>query len=700
MRVTGYATCSAARGYKVSCGRPSSCEFSFPQQPSHSDYQAWSPAPVICTSALLHSSVSDRQRSDFCFNMKSFHSIAALAAIAVAPTAFAWYPEQPSCPTSYTPFTYTGCYDNGQPGEPYALEQKTDLDRETSTPQKCMAHCKGNGFRMAGLGYYGECYCGNSIGNAKLSEDKCNFKCNGDSNQICGGDDAVNIYTDPTFNPISSISVSDYKYVGCWTDDAPAPLAKAVFYKQDQLDADNLTNEKCFAACLAKGYPYAGTEWSRECYCGVVVGDGTALTDQSECTKTCTGDSTQICGGDARLSLYVAKGLLSNEPCGKPPVLPGTSSTSSSMSSTSASSASSTTSSAVVTTTSSSAVVTTSSSAVVTTSSSAVVTTSTSAVYPITSVTSTSTSPPKCTATIVTPPKCEYGCGNWCANPLPDFSDQSKCLLAWSACKVQVASCFFKAGFPNAMDCFNYAGWCGKIKDYCFSDGGRGGKNDCYKKYPPVGGQKPSTTTSVYPCPTTATATTATTRTVSATTTSTCVIPTPTGVCKQPTDTRWGYGPGKPVGGIELPLVTCNNIERDYRGGNVYKLYTDNDSSKCRSYRRQDCKGACEDACKWQYNQCLTVYAEGCKTNGKYGNSYYGGGYNTNQGYRPGGRGQRSRSSHADEIAMIKRTTNHFSQSYNDAQSSCRAQYQDCLGENYNVRDNGQCKTFAGDWIQ
>lgn len=82
--------------------------------------------------------------------MKSFNSIAVLAAIAVAPTALAWYPEQPSCPTSYTPFTYTGCYDNGQPGEPYALEQKTDLDRETSTPQKCMAHCKGK--QPPGLG--------------------------------------------------------------------------------------------------------------------------------------------------------------------------------------------------------------------------------------------------------------------------------------------------------------------------------------------------------------------------------------------------------------------------------------------------------------------------------------------------------------------------------------------------------------------
>ncbi|KXJ97564.1 WSC domain-domain-containing protein [Microdochium bolleyi] len=593
--------------------------------------------------------------------MKSFRSIAAFAAIAVAPV-LAWYPELPTCPKSFTPFTYTGCYDNGSPGEPYALEQKMDLDRETGTPQKCQALCKGNGFRMSGLGYYGECYCGNSIRNDKLSEDKCVFKCNGDSNQICGGDDAVSIYTDPTFNPISSVSVSDYQYVGCWTDDAQAPLGKAVFYKQDQLDGDSLTNEKCLATCLAGGYPYAGTEWSRECYCGVTVGDGTALTDESQCSKKCTGDDSQTCGGDARLSLYVAKGLLSKEPCGKPPVLPSTSTSSSSstMSSTSStSSVASTTSSAT-----------------------------------ITSVTPTTTGPAQCTATIITPPKCEYGCGNWCAGPLPDFSDKTKCLQAWSSCKLQIASCFLKAGWPNAMDCFNYAGWCGKIKDYCFSDSGRGGKNGCYKQYPPIGGQQPSTSTSVYPCPTTASATT----TTKTSTTSTCNIPTPTGICKQPTDNRWGYGPGKPVGGIELPLVTCNNVERDYRSGNVYKLYTDNDSSKCRSYVRKDCKPACEDACKWQYKQCLDVYVEACKTNGKFGNSWYGGGYNPNKGYRAGGRSPRS--SRAEEMEMIRRTTNQFSQNYNDARDACKAQYQDCRNENYNVKDNGQCKTYAGDWVQ
>jgi hypothetical protein len=77
--------------------------------------------------------------------MKAYSSLAALAAVTFIPTAQAWYQELPSCLDSFDPFVYSGCYDNGEviPGEPYALDTRTDLDASNGTPQKCMAHCKG-----------------------------------------------------------------------------------------------------------------------------------------------------------------------------------------------------------------------------------------------------------------------------------------------------------------------------------------------------------------------------------------------------------------------------------------------------------------------------------------------------------------------------------------------------------------------------
>ncbi|KAJ2984823.1 hypothetical protein NUW58_g5858 [Xylaria curta] len=158
----------------------------------------------------------------------------------------------------------------------------------------------------------------------------------------------------------------------------------------------------------------------------------------------------------------------------------------------------------------------------------------------------------------------------------------------------------------------------------------------------------PVTQTSTYPCPTTITKTTSSTPAP----TSSCPVPTPTGICIQPTNKKYGYGPGKPVGGIALPIVTCNNIKNDWKAGNVFKLYSDKDSQKCPSYTRPKCPSACVDACKTQFQQCESVYTEGCKT----------------------GR---------------------FTQPYKDADAACKAQYSDCLAVNKYVKGDGHCTTWS-----
>ncbi|KAI8626948.1 WSC domain-containing protein [Xylariaceae sp. FL1651] len=631
--------------------------------------------------------------------MVVIRSLAAIAALSLVNTAQAWYNEIPPCLSPFEPFVYTGCYDNGQPGQKEALSLRTDLDQQNMTVETCVAECKGNGYRLAGLSYYGVCYCGQTVSTALLPEDQCSFPCTGNSSETCGGNTEVNIWMDPTFPPLDGQeNISEYVPVGCWTDDSSQ--GKALFYRQDNLNASTMTTETCLQSCLTGGFPFAGTEYGGECYCGVVVGNDTALaTDPTTCNIACNGNASQICGGPARLSLYVAKDLQSLEPCGTPPNVSSTSSvttppvtssttissstsTSSSTSSTTVSSSTSTSSSTSSTTVSSSTSTSSSTSSTTvssststssstsstpvtsstTTSSSTYSTpkTSSTSKYPVTSTTrvtssTTTSSSPVCTTTIVTPPSCEYHCGKWCSNPIPDWNDYGGCLLGWSQCTIQVTSCFLSAGLPGALDCFGFADWCLSINEYCGSNcmSGKCGKSDCFKGSPPKGGNPPTTTTSTYPCPTSIKTTTSSTKTPSPT--SSCPVPTPTGVCTQPTNNKYGYSPGHPVGGIDLPIVTCNNIKDDWTNGYVFKLYTDKDSQKCPSYTRPQCGSACADACKSQYQQCEQVYAEGCKS-----------------GKIPG--------------------------NYNDADAACKAQYNDCLTVNKNVKDNGHCSTWNGGW--
>lgn len=379
----------------------------------------------------------------------------------------------------------------------------------------------------------------------------------------------------------------------------------------------------------------------------------------------CNGNSAQTCGGRGRLNLFVADELQSLQPCGyEPPVSSSTVVTSSpATSSSSVPPHTETSSTPNITPTSSTTVVST-----------------------------TTTSSSVCVSTTVVPPECEYKCGKWCSPPLPDWDDVKTCKDAWSTCAVQVASCFKHAGWPDVLDCFDFGEWCGDISKYCDSKPWGGcRKNDFWGKKPPKGGPQPPKTTTItttcapattQPATTTKGATTTKPATTSSSTTK-CPIPTPTNICKQPSNWQYGYGPDKPVGGIEMPVVTCNDLAEDWPNY-PFKQYTHVESRKCPKYQRNKCSNACADACKEQYEDCVDVYAEGCKQ----GQSGRGG--------RGGWRRDAADKSYFEFARSVEKRTFRWNDSWGGAVSKCKAQYSDCLKVNRGVTGAGKCPKFGG----
>ena len=244
----------------------------------------------------------------------------------------------------------------------------------------------------------------------------------------------------------------------------------------------------------------------------------------------------------------------------------------------------------------------------------------------VASTTSTKTTASLCTSTVtISPtPTCEYKCGKWCSSPLPPFTDSGSCSKAVAACSVQLASCFLHAGFPDSLNCFQFSSWCGQVSSYCgnYCPGNSCSLGGCKSKYPPSGPVAPSPTvsTSVYTC----SVSTTTTPSAAASTTSCVPVPTNSNICTQPNNPRNGYGSQSPVGGIELPCLTCNNIKSEFNAGNCFKLYTAPQSSNCPSYPRSGPHGpgqGCKDACDSQYQGCMNTYAQGCKSNSR-GDTY------------------------------------------------------------------------------
>ena len=88
-----------------------------------------------------------------------------------------------------------------------------------------------------------------------------------------------------------------YRYLGCYVDQHARDLNGHSF-----TDA-NMTISMCVEACRGKGFRFASTQYSRECFCGNSYGTY-GRTDSAECNYACGGRSSEFCGGYWRNSVY------------------------------------------------------------------------------------------------------------------------------------------------------------------------------------------------------------------------------------------------------------------------------------------------------------------------------------------------------------------------------------------------------------
>ncbi|KFG80691.1 hypothetical protein MANI_111179, partial [Metarhizium anisopliae] len=235
--------------------------------------------------------------------------VAALAA-GFANVALAHNIEVPPCGQECKTLEYVGCVKDGNPS---ALIMRSNQDQGQMTVEKCGAVCKGNGFRYAGLKYYGICFCGNTLGGSPADEGSCSYPCSGNNAQKCGGDSTLSVWEDKTYpKKPEEVSGDEYKAIGCYTDDTNK--GRTLSWPVN-VDSASITPSSCIAACKANGFAYAGTEFGGECWCGSFLNPATQAVDASQCNIPCHGDSSVSCGGRGRLTVYEAKVLISTEPC-------------------------------------------------------------------------------------------------------------------------------------------------------------------------------------------------------------------------------------------------------------------------------------------------------------------------------------------------------------------------------------------------
>ncbi|RPA86979.1 WSC domain-containing protein [Ascobolus immersus RN42] len=106
----------------------------------------------------------------------------------------------------------------------------------------------------------------------------------------------------------SDMSHLGFEYLGCVVDSIFART-----FPERTWD-DKMTIDMCINKCTEKGFPMAGVQYANECYCGTRVPK--ERLGMQRCLMPCVGDSKQICGGQARMSVYKKKGYVAKRVMG------------------------------------------------------------------------------------------------------------------------------------------------------------------------------------------------------------------------------------------------------------------------------------------------------------------------------------------------------------------------------------------------
>ncbi|KAF2475461.1 heme peroxidase [Lindgomyces ingoldianus] len=200
----------------------------------------------------------------------------------------------PTSTPSSSAFSFQGCYTDSGPQR--ALSSAASAD-DTMTVEKCSAFCSS--YKLFGLEYGRECYCGNALGSSSTisGQTDCSMACTGNSSETCGAGSRISLYENLKYIPTVNPQVNGYSYIGCYSEGSTGRALS------DSQTANNaMTVEACANFC--NGATYFGVEYGQECYCGGVLNAGSVNQSATDCSMTCAGNSTEYCGAGNRLNIY------------------------------------------------------------------------------------------------------------------------------------------------------------------------------------------------------------------------------------------------------------------------------------------------------------------------------------------------------------------------------------------------------------
>jgi len=203
-----------------------------------------------------------------------------------------------------------GCY---LPGSMLTSAPFSYNDARMMTTDVCRRTCRIKGYSIAGLTNSNTCYCSNTANYGSIQVPaSCTAACSGNSTQVCGTlyNKFVSIYSTSGAGAQQPSGYSSDN-VGCYQDPSSTKILNDYSYA-----SAGMTPSLCLKQCVAQGYPVAGLEAGKMCYCGQSL-PSTGIVPDSQCAVSCAGVPSWTCGGVYSMQVYITslyKGTIGGTP--------------------------------------------------------------------------------------------------------------------------------------------------------------------------------------------------------------------------------------------------------------------------------------------------------------------------------------------------------------------------------------------------
>ncbi|GAA5978798.1 hypothetical protein JCM10908_004490 [Rhodotorula pacifica] len=202
-------------------------------------------------------------------------------------------------------WTYKGCWSDlvASRSLPVGLTGQSNY-----TIEGCLAVAAAQGYAVAGLSYYGECWAamGLSYYSTQLGASKCTYKCKNNAAETCGGSAALDVYDSTVVKPVQGATnaqlatFGNWKYDACYQDNINGQRSLPT-----QISNSNNTIEACLDACTNAGAQVCGLEYYGQCWMSKTnISASAYVIPDTSCRFACSGNPNSMCGGNAALGVW------------------------------------------------------------------------------------------------------------------------------------------------------------------------------------------------------------------------------------------------------------------------------------------------------------------------------------------------------------------------------------------------------------